>query len=184
MAPRPWRRGPSERLHDCRVFDLDRVLFEHPDGHEPRAFFVVDAPDWINVIPLTDDDRVVMVRQFRFGIEGFTLEIPGGMCDADEAPIDAARRELREETGYEARTFEALGWVHPNPAVQTNRCHTFLARGVRRVGDPTPDGDEDFEVSIVPCVEIPSLIAGGTITHALVVAAFYRWAAVDPDRAR
>lgn len=169
----PWRRLGSERLHRCRVFDLDRIRFAPPDGREPRDFFVVEAPDWINVIPLTDDRRVVLVRQYRFGIEGFTLEIPGGMCDSGEDPVAAARRELREETGYEARELVPLGWVHPNPAVQTNRCHSFLALGVVEAGPAEPDPDEAFEIMTVPLLEIPRLVASGDITHSLVVAAFH-----------
>lgn len=170
---RPWRRVGAERLARCRVFDLDRVRFEPPDGADPREFFVVDAPDWINVVPLTDDGRVVFVRQYRFGVAATTLEIPGGMCDDGETPEAAARRELREETGYEASEIVPLGWVHPNPAVQTNRCHTFLAAGARRVGDPTPDPNEEFEVLPVPLSEVPDRIRDGSITHALVVTAFH-----------
>jgi 8-oxo-dGTP pyrophosphatase MutT (NUDIX family) len=125
------------------------------------------------VVPLTDDRRVVMVRQYRFGIDGFTLEIPGGMCDGGEPPLEAALRELKEETGYEVRETVSLGWVHPNPAVQTNRCHTFLALGAHPAGPPQPDEDESFEVSAVPLDDIPGLIRDGTITHALVIAAFH-----------
>ncbi len=169
---RPWRRLGSERLQRCTVFDLDRVRFEPPDG-PAKDYWVVEAPDWINIIPLTDDGRVVLVRQYRFGIEGFTLEIPGGMCEGAEPPLDAARRELREETGYDAREIVPLGWVHPNPAVQTNRCHSFLALGAHPAGDPRPDEDEAFEVSTVPLDRIPSLIRDGTITHSLVIAAFH-----------
>jgi len=169
---RPWRRLGSDRVQRCSVFDLDRVRFEPPDG-PARDFWVVEAPDWINVIPLTDDGRVVMVRQYRFGIEGFTLEIPGGMCDGTEPPLDAARRELREETGYEAREITPLGWVHPNPAVQTNRCHSYLAFGARPAGPLSPDDDEAFEVSTVLLEDVPRFIRDGTITHALVIAAFH-----------
>ena len=171
---RPWRRLSAERLADCRGFELDRGRFAPPDGTGPRDFFVVAAPDWINVVPITPDGRVVFVRQFRFGIDGITLEIPGGMCDAGEDPATAARRELREETGYDSDELVDLGWVHPNPAVQTNRCHTFLARNARKVGAPAPDGDEAFEVLTVPLADVPGLIRDGSITHALVVAAFYR----------
>jgi 8-oxo-dGTP pyrophosphatase MutT (NUDIX family) len=169
---KPWRRLGSERLQRCVVFDLDRVRFEPPEG-PAKDFWVVEAPDWINVIPLTDDGRVVLVRQYRFGIEGFTLEIPGGMCDPGESPADAALRELREETGYAAAEFVPLGWVHPNPAVQTNRCHSFLARGARLAGPPSPDEDEAFEVETVRLDDVPRLIRDGTITHAHVVAAFH-----------
>jgi 8-oxo-dGTP pyrophosphatase MutT (NUDIX family) len=160
-------------LEKCRVFDLDRVSFLEPGGTGVREFYVVSAPDWINIIPLTEEDRVVMIRQFRFGIEGFTLEIPGGMCDPGELPVAAAARELREETGYQSGDLIPLGWVHPNPAIQDNRCHSYLARGARKVGSPTPDPDEAFDVVEVALDEIPRLIAGGKITHALVVTAFH-----------
>ncbi len=170
---KPWRRLDSERLHRCRVFDLDRIRYRAPDGDGPRDFFVVESPDWINVIPLTDDDRVVMVRQYRFGVEDFTLEIPGGMCDPGEAPAAAAAREMREETGYACRELVELGWVHPNPAIQTNRCHTYLARGAFPDGDQQPDPHEDLEVEIVRLDEVPRLIREGKITHSLVISAFH-----------
>ena len=169
----PWRRIKSERLQRCGIFDLDRVRFERPAGDGARDFYVLDAPDWINIIPLTEDRQVLMVRQFRFGIDDFTLEIPGGMCDPGESPLDAAARELREETGYEAEEIVELGWVHPNPPIQNNRCHTFLARGVKKVGEPAPDGAEIFEQLSVPLDDIPRLISERRITHALVLASFH-----------
>lgn len=171
---RRWSRLGADRMARCRVFDLDRVTFDPGDGRPPRDFYVVEAPDWINVVPVTPGGEVVLVRQYRFGIAAATLEIPGGMCDPREAPRDAAARELREETGYASDELVDLGWVHPNPAVQTNRCHSFLARHARRVGDPTPDPDEAFEIVTVPLGAIPALIRSGEITHALVVTAFYR----------
>lgn len=171
---RPWRRTGATRLQDCRVFGLDRVRFEPPGGGGERAFYVVEAPEWINVVPVTEDGRVVFVRQFRFGIDAITLEIPGGMCDRGEDPAAAARRELREETGYVTDDLVDLGWVHPNPAIQTNRCHTFLAKNARRAGVPEPDGDEAFEIVTYALDEVPGLVRDGSITHALVVAAFYR----------
>jgi ADP-ribose pyrophosphatase len=149
------------------------VRFEPPDDGPARPFYVIEAPHWINVIPLTAEGSVLMVRQFRFGIEDLTLEIPGGMCDGDEAPIVAARRELREETGYDSDDLIELGWVHPNPPVQNNRCYTYLARNPYRVGDPEPDRDERFEQVRVALDDVPRLIADRTITHALVLAAFH-----------
>ncbi len=169
---KPWRRVGSTRLQRCRVFDVDEVRFEPPDGGRAESFYCIDAPDWINVIPLTKDDEVVLVRQYRFGTTDFTLEIPGGMCDPGESPLEAARRELAEETGYGSDGWVELGWVHPNPALQGNRCHTFLARQARRVAEPRPDPHEAFELSKVPLGEIPALIGDGKITHSLVVAAF------------
>jgi len=168
-----WRRLDSERVARCGVFDLDAVRFEPVEGGAPRRFHVLAAPDWINVIPLTHDGRVVLVRQFRFGIEADTLEIPGGMCDPGESPEAAARRELREETGYEAEALEPIGWVHPKPPLQTNRCFSFVALVREQPGPPSPDPTERISVIEVPATDIPGLIASGRITHALVLAAFH-----------
>lgn len=168
----PWRRIGTCRLQGCRVFDVDQVAFEPPHGGPAETFYRIVAPDWINVIPLTAEGQVLLIRQYRFGVEQFTLEIPGGMCDEGERPEQAARRELREETGYEATELIELGWVHPNPALQANRCHSYLARGLARVGPPEPDPHEAFELSAVSLSEVPQLIARREITHALVVSAF------------
>ena len=170
---RPWRRLGSTRLQDCRVFEVERVRFERPEGGSEESFYCLDAPDWINVIPLTEDERVLFVRQYRFGIEDLTLEIPGGMCDAGESPIEAAGRELLEETGYRAAEIREIGWVHPNPSIQNNRCHSFVARGLEKVRDPRPDPHEAFEQVSVPLGDVPRLIAAGSISHALVLVAFH-----------
>jgi len=176
----PWRRVGSRRLQDCRVFDVDEVRFEPPDGREARAFYCIRAIDWINVIPVTADGNVLLLRQFRFGVEDFTLEIPGGMCDPGESPREAAARELLEETGHEAGELIELGWVHPNPAIQDNRCHSFLARELTHRGDPRPDPNEAFEQVRAPLSEIPRLIREREITHSLVVAAFQLLATSGP----
>lgn len=170
---KPWRRIESRRAQNCRVFHLDEVRFEPPDERPADWFYVLDAPHWINVIPLTDDDQVLLIRQYRFGTEEITLEIPGGMCDGSEPPVEAALRELREETGYDASELIELGWVHPNPAIQNNRCYSYLARGLSEAGSPEPDAHESFELVKVPLARIPELIASREITHALVIAAFH-----------
>jgi 8-oxo-dGTP pyrophosphatase MutT (NUDIX family) len=157
---------------DCRVFGVSRVRFDPGGGEVERTFYRIDAPHWINVIPLDEHGDVLFVRQYRFGIEDWTLEIPGGMCDRGESPADAAARELREETGHAAGRIEELGWVHPNPALQANRCYSYLARDLVVVGAPEPDDDEDFELVRVPLARVADRIADGTITNALVVAAF------------
>jgi 8-oxo-dGTP pyrophosphatase MutT (NUDIX family) len=144
----------------------------HPvDGSEhPRV--IVEAPDWVNVIAVTKANEVVLVRQFRFGVWAPTLELPGGMVDEGEDPAHAAARELEEETGFRAPRLVSLGAVHPNPAWQTNRCHSFLAEGCERVHDGRQDPGEDIEVVLRPRAEVPRLLREGAISHALIVAAF------------
>jgi len=145
-----------------------------PESGSAHDFFVLDAPDWVNVIPLTPDEKVVCVRQYRAGTDTVTLEIPGGMIDpGDPTPTAAAAREMREETGYLANRYEDLGVVAPNPAIQSNRCHTICAVDAYRDGPQALDGSEVIDVELVDLADIPSLIMSGRITHSLVVAAFY-----------
>lgn len=134
---------------------------------------IIDADEWANVVALTPDDKVILVRQWRFGSQAEGLEIPGGVVDKGETPEKAAVRELEEETGYRAQRIEPLGWLWPNPAHFTNKMHTFVARGCERVHDGTPDGGEDLVIELVPRSEVPGLIRRGEMRHALHVAALY-----------
>lgn len=168
-----WRRVSSEPLADCRVFQVRRDRSANPRDGREHDFFVIEAPDWINIIPLTARGEVVMIEQFRHGTGEVTLEIPGGMVDRGEEPREAALRELLEETGYAGHEAALLGRTRPNPAIQNNWIHTFLARDVRFERAPVFDGTEHTAVRLVPLGQVPALVAGGTITHSLVVMAFY-----------
>jgi 8-oxo-dGTP pyrophosphatase MutT (NUDIX family) len=142
-------------------------------GNKSATFYVVDSPTWINVIPLTEDRQVVFVKQFRAGRENISLEIPGGMMDPeDRDPAMAARRELHEETGYICRDLRHLGTIEPNPAMQNNLCHTYLATVLKPAGPARPDPHEDLVTQQVALADVPRLIRNGSITHALVVVAF------------
>lgn len=168
-----WQRTGSEHLADCRVFQVRRDLSLNPRDQSEHDFFVIEAPDWINIVPLTANDEVVMIEQYRHGTGEVTLEIPGGMVDEGESPDDAALREMLEETGYAAERARFLGKSRPNPAIQNNWIHTFLALDVNYKGAPVFEGTEQTAVRLVPLADVPGLIAGGVITHSLVVMGFY-----------
>jgi 8-oxo-dGTP pyrophosphatase MutT (NUDIX family) len=171
-----WKNISSEELADYHIFKLRRETRRSPRTGAEYSFFVLHTPDWVNVIPLTPEGKVVMIHQFRQGTAVKTLEIPGGMVDDGESdPSEAARRELLEETGYVAAELIHIGTVDPNPAFLDNQCHTYLALNARWQQSPQFDGSEDIAVEEVPLAEIAGLIGNGRITHALVVAAFYHY---------
>jgi ADP-ribose pyrophosphatase len=175
MRLKPWTIISSHVDKSYRVFNLRRDRARSPRTSETHDFYVLESPSWVNIIPLTPTKEVVLIRQYRFGIRDLTLEIPGGLMETSDSPAEAARRELREETGYREETLIPLGTVHPNPAIQNNLCHTFLATNVLPVGQLIQDEREDIEVVLRPLSEIPRLIREGAISHALVIAAFYRY---------
>ena len=172
--PEPWSTIDSQPGPSFRIFSLRIDTARAPHTGKEHEFCVIDSPDWVNIIPLTSDNQVVMIKQFRHGIKKVTLEIPGGMVEPGDSPRDTAARELLEETGYKTETLTLLGTVHPNPAFMTNRCYTFLAGNVRKIdGGEHFDETEDIEVELMPLSKIPTLIKDGHITNSLIVAAFW-----------
>lgn len=166
-----WRLGARHPGADYRVFKTSFV-----DGTHPRAgtkrFSVIEAVDWVNVIALTPDERVVLIRQYRVGIEKVCLEIPGGMVDPGEDAVTAAARELVEETGYTAKAWHHIGTTAPNPAIQNNYLHSYLALDAEKTHEQRLEGSEVVSVETVPLREVTELLRRGAIEHALVVAAF------------
>ena len=171
---RPWQLLESKVLYAFPIYRLRQDTRRSPRTGKDHPFLVLDSTDWINVVPVTPKGDIVMIRQFRHGTASFVWEIPGGMVDPqDKTPEQAARRELLEETGCEAGHFKFLGAVYPNPAIQNNLCHTFLALNVQFRQEQQLDGSEDIEVQEVPWVEILKMIDCGEITHSLVLNAFF-----------
>jgi len=168
-----WERTGRRYLFRSPVFRIREDTLVSPRTGGSLPFYVLECDDWVNVVAFTTADELVLVRQYRQGREELSLEIPGGVVEPDEPPADAARRELREETGYTCEAIEPLGWVAPNPAIQTNRCHTYLATGCRYEGEPTPDEGEDIEVELMPAAQVRDALREGTIRHSLVVAGLY-----------
>ncbi len=179
--PLPWRRVKSSPELDFGIFRLREEIAADPRNDSEHRRVVIEAPDWVNVIPITRQGELVLIRQFRFGIGSNTLEIPGGMVEPNEEPIQAASRELEEETGYRAGRMKLLGSVHPNPAFQNNRCYSYLALDCERVHQGHPEPGEDIAVELRALGEISGLIAAGEITHSLVICAFYLFNASAPQ---
>lgn len=168
-----WKIEHEELYETFPIFNIRKSTRINPRTNKPFDFFLMDGFDWCNIIALTPENSVVLVRQYRHGAEEFTLEIPGGVVEANDVdPMQSALREMEEETGYTSSDVISLGTIYPNPAMQSMRLHCYLARNARRVKEPVLDPGEDIEVVIKPLEEVMGLIQHGAVTHALVLAAF------------
>lgn len=171
--PKPWPRvGPEETVR-VDFLRIRRYLARSPRTGSERRIAVLDTFDWVNVIGLTPERDVLLVRQFRHGIGRNSLEIPGGIIDPGEEASHAAARELREETGYTGGAPRFLGSMDPNPAILSNTCRAYLIEDCRKTHDLEMDPGEDIEVVTLPLTSIPDAIREGKIAHALVLCAFY-----------
>ena len=169
---KPWQILSSKAGADYKVFKVRVDHAASPRTNRAGEFYTIQSNDWVNVIPLTEDREVVMIRQYRHGSRKVTLEIPGGLVDEAD-PKEAAKRELLEETGYAGRSVSLLGLTNPNPAIFDNACYTYLVEHAEKVRDISLDTHEDIEVELVPLTSIPQLLRDGTIDHALVIVAFH-----------
>jgi ADP-ribose pyrophosphatase len=171
MAVPRWVCLGREEKYRSPIFTIYRELSQNQQDARQHSFDILQAPDWVNVVAVTEGGNIVLIHQYRHGAGEITCEIPGGTVDQGESPLEAARRELAEETGYRAQHWEELGVVEPNPAFQTNRAFTFLALGARRELEQHLDANEQIEVFEYPLGEVLKLVRDGTIKHSLVVCA-------------
>jgi 8-oxo-dGTP pyrophosphatase MutT (NUDIX family) len=156
------------------------VHFRHPVRGTERDYTIVHAPDWVNVLAVTPEDHLVLVRQFRFGSNDFSLELPGGVIEAGEEPVAAGLRELREETGFGGGPARQLGAVSPNPAFMDNRCHYVLVAGAVPTAPTDWDADEEIAVVTAPVATVLTWARTGVITHSLSIAALLLFEGTRP----
>ena len=166
---------PLERTEgdDFKIFSVYQQDAVHKGSGRRGRFTVVDSPDWVNVIPITADEDVIFVRQYRHGTGDISLEIPGGLVDPGESFLEAGLRELNEETGFVSDHASLMSIIEPNPAFMNNRCGLILAHPVVPTGRQNLDTNEVIEVVKYPLKSVAQLITQGVIKHTLVISAFY-----------
>ncbi|HWJ29044.1 MAG TPA: NUDIX hydrolase [Flavisolibacter sp.] len=162
-----WKVLDSEYLFNEPWLTVRKEKCELPDGRIMPAYYISEYPDWVSAFALTEDNKVVMVRQYRHGLGVISTELPGGVIDKGETPEVAIARELLEETGYQFENYEYLGKICANPATNDNFMHMFVARGGKKVGEQKLDATEDLEVIIYSIEDVKQLLKENKIVQAL-----------------
>lgn len=166
-----WKVLESRTILQDRWLNLRADDCLTPDGVTISPYYVMSYPDWVNIVAITPDDRLLLVRQYRHAAGRFFLEIPGGGLDERDVDSEkAARRELEEETGYIAQDWQLISSLYPNPASHTNRLHTYLATDAERRHQQRLDaGEEGLTVHALPIPEVLDGLQAGLIGQALHV---------------
>jgi 8-oxo-dGTP pyrophosphatase MutT (NUDIX family) len=162
---KPWRILRRELLVDRRWLRVFQEQAQLPNGHTIDDFHLIETPPWVAVVALTDAREVLFVDQYRRGLDGVSRELPAGVIEPGEAPLEAARRELLEETGHVASEWLPLATVAPEPSRSTARAHLFVARGAHRVAGQRLDDSEDVSVHLVPLAEALRATDDGLVVH-------------------
>lgn len=170
-----WEILDSHReIVDPPWLTVRRDTIRRPNG-AVHGYWIVEQLPWVQILAITPDEQVIFVRQYRHAAQMLSLELPGGYADRDE-PLEAAVRELREETGYGGGEWQPYLTLAPNPALMNNQLHVFLARGVKRVSEPDPDEGEDLAIELHGVDQLADLVDSGRVSHALHVPALLKFA--------
>lgn len=164
-----WEVHPGRVVLETPVVTVNAGPVVCKRSGRTKEFYRFDFPDWVNIVARTPEREIVLIRQFRYGSHRMEIEIPGGMINDNEKPIEAGCRELLEETGYAGTNAEIIGKVCPNPAIQRNYCYTILVEDAVKVADPCFDDMEDIECILQPESDVLQRITSGEIDHGLVL---------------
>lgn len=159
---RPWLTARRDKV-------------ELPDGRINEEYYVLEYPDWVNVIAITQEGQFIMEQQYRHGLEINSIELPCGVMEKGEQPLEAAQRELLEETGYGNGEWSKLMTIAPNPSSMNNWTHCFLAVGVEKIANQSLDATEELTVHLMSEAEVKSLLENDQIYQALMVAPLYKY---------
>lgn len=168
-----WKTISSEYLVKAPWAVLRKDICEMPNGHIVPEYYVLEYPNWVNMVAVTENGEFILVRQYRHGIGDFVLEIPGGVIDPGEEAVEAARREMLEETGYAFDSVQQLVNLYPNPATSNNITTTFLMTGGRKVQEQALDEQEEIDVILVSPKDVRELVLGNKIGQALHTSALF-----------
>ena len=168
-----WKVIESQRIFEQPWLTVRKDVCDLPNGNQHASYYILEYPNWVSAFALTEDNKVLMVKQYRHGLEVISTELPGGVIDKGESETTAIARELKEETGYVFDSFELLGKISPNPATSNNYMHMFLARGGKKVAEQSLDETEDVEVLTYTIEEVKQLLKEHKIVQSLHVTCIF-----------
>ncbi len=172
--PSKWDLQEDHLHSDCRIFEVHKAIFKRKSDGVVGDFFVLDTNDWVNVLAITPKSEIVLVRQFRYGTEEFSLEPPGGVIEQGEDPIIAGLRELEEETGYMGTNAKLIGTARPNAAILSNKCHFVLVENVKKTAELAFDEHEELVTELHKVQDLKAMVENGEITHSIGLSAIFR----------